>query len=286
MKKIVFFLDIDDCLIQTSRLTQDHLRAIKNQLSSLGVSKVLEITKEFSVSFRRLYDRHQGRLLNKESIHQLNKYLIKLHELEKPVFEKYNEVKRWSREVCLFIAGEKNGVKLSNKILVDTAHTLWEEITKNAIFYPDAKIFLDKLLTQHIPFYLITSSDSRLILKDESGFFSYDPMYSKKLKQKRLAILTDMGIPLENIFIGDPFDKPKTWVFENALTKAKVDIKEEFISIMVGDSLTNDLIPAQIAGMDKFILIKRDTDKKKIKSPKGIVILKSFSNLNINSASL
>lgn len=253
----VFFLDIDDCLIKTSALTDEHLSVIKKSLSYFGIQNAEEITREFASSFHRLYDEHQGKELNNKDKELLNFYMQRLTELEKPVLEKFGEVKRWSREVCLFIAGEKSGIQLSNEILLDCANSLWQKIAELAVFYPDAKNFLNMLIRKKMPFYLITSSDSRLIKDDQTGLFHYDPDYSRNLKLKRLRKFLDLGIPQNHIFIGDPVDKPKTAVFEEALNTAKKEVLSPFESVMVSDSVSNDLIPAEKVGMKKLVFLKR-----------------------------
>lgn len=256
MKK-VFFLDIDDCLIRTSALTGEHLKVVSNQLSVSGIKEYQEITREFARSFRRLYDQHQSKYMPIADRRILNSYLKRLAELEKPVVEKFGEIKRWSREICLYIAAEKSGVNLSNEILVKTADALWKKITDYAVFYPDAEIFLDRLKDEKIPFYLITSSDSRLMKNDKTELFHYDPVYSRDLKLRRLQRFLDLGIPQNHIFIGDPIDKPKTRVFEEAMNQAKKENPYPFESVMVSDSVTNDLIPAHAIGMNKLVLLDR-----------------------------
>ena len=264
MIRKVFFLDIDDCLIHTSALTDKHLYAIKEELNKFGIKKAREITQEFAASFQRLYDVHQGKHLSSYNQKLFEDYLRKLTQLEKPVVEKFGEIKRCSREICLFIAGQKYSIDLSNEILVKTANTLWTKITQYANFYPDAEIFLNKLIHQHIPFFLITSSDSRLTKDDKTSLFYYDPKYSRDLKMNRLQKFIDLGIPSEHIFIGDPVDKPKLWVFEEALKYARNELQTDFESVMISDSYSNDLIQAEKVGMDKFVLILRHNSQTKL----------------------
>jgi FMN phosphatase YigB (HAD superfamily) len=275
----VFFLDIDDCLIKTSKLTKKHLAAVSNSLKSCKIRPAGNITEEFAASFHRLYDRHQGITLDIPEENKFKEYFNRLEELEKPVTAKFGEIKKWSREVCLFIAGEKFGVKLSNKVLLSASNSLWEKITGYATFYPDALNFLNKLITRGIPFYLITSSDSRLTRDDETGLFQYDPDYSRRLKMNRLRKFLDLGIPEKHIFIGDPIDKPDPYIFREALLLAKKEAGINFESIMVGDSVSNDLIPAQKAGMDKFIWINRINAGNKQKNIENLETVSDFSQI-------
>jgi FMN phosphatase YigB (HAD superfamily) len=80
----------------------------------------------------------------------------------------------------------------------------------------------------------------------------------------RLQKFIDLGIPSEHIFIGDPVDKPKLWVFEEALKYARNELQTDFESVMISDSYSNDLIPAEKVGMDKFVLILRHNSQTKL----------------------
>src|SRR3989338_2087042 len=254
----VFFLDIDDCLIETSRLGKNELTALETSLIKLKVPNSSEITKEFANSFHCLYDRHQGKKLTKSDLIKLKQYMSRLKELETNIIHKFGQIKKWSREVCLYISAEKYKAKLTNRKLITASNKPWQAITNNTPFYPDAKRFLQSLIIKHQPFYLITSSDCRLQYDDKKDEFIYDPDYSRKLKLKRLEKFIKNGVPVENILIGDPSDKPSLQVFKNALQKAKKDLEQPFESIMIGDSLKNDLIPAQKAGINQLILINRN----------------------------
>ncbi len=185
----------------------------------------------------------------------------KMEDLEKPILEMFGEIKKWSREVYLYMAAQKHGIKLSNSDLIFLSNSLWKKITQNAKYYSDTIPFIGSLLSKQIHFYLISASDCRLTLDDKTGLFHYDPKYSQNLKLQRLSKLTDLGIPKENIFIADPYDKPNPWVFRQALNQAKKDVKGKFTSVMIGDSLKNDLLPAKVAGMDKFFWLKRNSAK-------------------------
>lgn len=274
MSKVVFFLDIDDCLIKTSRLLPVHLSTLKNSLNKLAIDHASEITEEFASSFNKLFDRHQGIKLDQSDLKLLSEWEVKARELEKPIIAKFGQIKKWSREVFIYLAALKFGVKISNTNLIYTTNHLWSNISQTATYYPDTLPFFKSLQDKKIPIYLITSSDCRLTLDDKTGLFHYDPEFSRKLKLARLKRFVDLGIPAENIFIGDPYDKPNPWVFRLALEKAKKDLKnKKFTSIMIGDSVTNDLLPAKKAGMDFLFLINRNTNKEKQSSTDGITII-------------
>lgn len=280
MKKIYFF-DIDDCLIHTSALRDVHKDAIRSALTATGVTKAQEITDTFVRQFHLLYSRHQGNIQTEEEKEELTSYLKRLEELESPVIEKFHEPKKWSREVCLFVAGEKHGVILSKEQLTRTVDALWQAIGDNALFYPEAKEFLTRMITLRIPFYLVTSSDGRLLYDESARLFEYDPDYARESKFKRLHIFLEMGVPKERIFVGDPVDKPDPWVFLQALQKAQDELKEAFIAVMVGDSLKNDLLPSQKAGYDEQVLILREKKDKTETVPPGIRIISSLNELHL-----
>ena len=253
----VYFLDIDDCLIETSRLGKAELAALCTSLQDMNIPRFREITAEFEKSFHRLYDSHQGKPLAAPEQLELEKYLARLKELQSIIIAKWGQIKKWSRECFIFIAAEKYAVKLDSQQTAACAENLWKSIAGHTPFYPDAKGFLHKLITQKIPFYLISSSDCRLQFNDKNQLFEYVPEYSRNLKLKRLKKLTDLGISEDNIFLGDPYDKPDPWVFRQALLKAEQDNGAIFHSIMIGDSPNNDLAPAEKAGMDEFIWLNR-----------------------------
>lgn len=285
MKKI-FFLDIDDCLIETSRLGSDELNALESSLISQNILKADKITTEFAKSFHRLYDFHQGKQLSKNEVELLNQYMSKLKDLEKNIIQEYGQVKKWSREVFIYLAAQKFGVTLSEEQVLVSSTTLWQAITQNTPFYPDALKFLKKLIRQltdeNQPFYLISSSDCRLKYDAAKNQFIYDPDYSRELKFKRLSKFLSLGIRKKNIFIGDPYDKPNLWIFQEALKKARTDNPKKFFSIMVGDSLTNDLLPAAKTGIEKLIWIKRHKTIIPKNLPKNLEIIKSFDELSRN----
>jgi len=245
----IFFLDIDDCLIETSRLGKEELRVLRSALERLNIPHPEKITAEFEKSFHRLYDLHQEKQLSAPQQEELEKYLSRVYELQAEIITKWGQVKKWSRECFIFIAAEKSGVKLNSQQTATCAENLWKSIGGHTPFYRDAKRFLHKLITRKIPFYLISSSE-----------------YSRNLKLKRLKKLTGLDIPEENIFLGDPYDKPDPWVFRQALAKAKKDNPGIFYSVMIGDSPKNDLEPAEKIGMDELIWINRH--KKAISASK------------------
>lgn len=261
MSKIVYFLDIDDTLIKTTSITREHKNALKDALDELGIKKSVEIVTDFSANYSRLYASHQGKLLSKEDQKTLEKFVKSLSELEKFIIEKYGEIKVWSREAALYICAEKYGIKLSNINLIYLSNTLWNKITQNASFYPDTIPFLDYLLSNKIPFYLVSASDCRLTLDEKTCYFSYDPEYSRNLKLKRFTMLYQKGVDIKHVFVGDPYDKPNPWVFTQALNQAKKDVGDKFTSIMIGDSVKNDLLPAKVAGMEKVIWLNRNEKK-------------------------
>ena len=275
----VFFLDIDDCLIETSRLDKPELTALYKSLTVQKITNAQQITQEFSSSFHRLYNQHQGKKLTKSDSEKLKQYNDKLLKLQVNIVQKYGQIKKWSREALLFIAAEKFGSKLSSAQIQESTDKLWQAITAHNPFYPDALRFLDFLFSHRSHFYLISSSDCRLKLDNSEEQFIYDPRYSRNLKLRRLDKFIKMGVPQGNIFIADPYDKPDPWIFTQALAKAKKDIGAEFISIMAGDSVNNDLLPARLAGMQKLILVNRQ--KKQMRAVNGLNIeeIKSFDEL-------
>ncbi len=278
MQKSVYFLDIDDCLIRTSLLEKNHLDRLNDSLRQNGIQNYSQITQEFGLSFNILFSRHQGKILGKIEQSIADFYLSRLKEIEKPIIDRYGDIKRWSREAILYIAAERVNTKLNNAQLQSSVEALWDEITTRADFYPDALPFLKKLLDMKKPFYLITSSDSRLTLSETTGLFHYNPQHSKKLKMKRLKKFTKIGIPTDHIFIADPYDKPNSQIFLEAMNFALKELGSFFQSVMIGDSVKSDLLPAKKAGFEKLILLRRHRQMENI--PGGIEIISTLSQLS------
>src|SRR3989344_458456 len=109
----VFFFDIDDCLIETSRLGKAELTALENSLNFLHIPKSSQIAAEFASLFHRLYNQHQGKILSKKDFKKLNQYMDRLKLLQTNIVQEFGQVKKWSREAFLYLAAEKFAVKLT-----------------------------------------------------------------------------------------------------------------------------------------------------------------------------
>lgn len=275
----VFFLDIDDCLIETSRLGIAELTTLENSLIAQKVPYAAKITEEFSLSFHRLYDHHQGKRLSNSDNEELKRYMDKLSKLQTNIIREYGQIKKWSRETFLYIAAEKYKISLSSRQIKTTTFALWSAITAHNPFYPDALKFLKNAIRKKLGIYLISSSDCRLQYDGKNNNFIYDPDYSKSLKLKRLEKFIRLGIPENHIFIGDPFDKPDLRLFKHALSFAKKDNPFPFQSTMVGDSVKNDLLPAKEAGINKLILIDRNKTQLGKNQNEEIEVIDSFDML-------
>lgn len=278
MSKFVLFLDIDDTLTNTSRLTADQLEVLEKSLAKIGREKAAQITQEFFTSFSRQFDQHQGLKLSVMDKARLKSDLEKMSKRQNSIVQKFGKPKIWSREAWIYLSAEKHGINLSNNDLIYITNCLWSKISQTTKFYSDTLPFLKFLVQKKIPFYLITASDCRLQFDEKKGQFIYNPRYSHKLKMDRLKIFTDLGIPKKHIFIADPFDKPDPWVFQKALDYTCKETKEgKFISIMIGDSLANDLIPAKKAVMNKLFLIKREGSGNDPIIQEDVQIIRSLS---------
>src|SRR3989338_2175914 len=113
MNQPVYFFDIDDCLIHTSALGEAHLKTLNNALVKSGIVKPQEVTARFALLFRTLYDEHQGKHLTPDQSKTLAVLKKHMALLEKPVVEKFGEIKHWSREVMIYIAAQQMGVSIT-----------------------------------------------------------------------------------------------------------------------------------------------------------------------------
>ena len=143
-----------------------------------------------------------------------------------------------SREMWIMIAAMNLGMSISSKEVIRARDIYWDAVTKNSPLLEDAILFLGKIYSLKIPFYIMTASDGMLNMDSEGNLF-YDPEYAKTYKMKRV---TSYKIDNKGIVVGDPHDKPEILFFTELLQLADTDGKISKDKILfVGDSIPQDL---------------------------------------------
>lgn len=265
-----WFFDIDDTLIDTAGV---------NDMAAEGMKAVVtetysaEICQRFVSEFMAIFDlmllgyriKNEQDWVGKESEKEAFQTLIQLIETrQSPVQEKWGSVKKWSREVFIAIAAERSGIAATPAFIREAANAYWVTLTERTIIFPGAKRLLTVLKEKGLGIYLLTSSDGRLVMRDD-GLFEYDPSLSESLKRQRIELLRQRGILYDVLSIGDPEDKPHITFFEKGLAAVQsfagrpVNPAE---SVMIGDSFAGDLqTPLEKLGFAYVILFEKNREK-------------------------
>lgn len=162
------------------------------------------------------------------------------------------EVKQWSRECLIAICLEDLGEKPTAALIEQEAELYWRAITEGTVVYPDAAELARRCVSRGISIHFATNSDGFLGFDDARGTFTYDPAQSARKKIARLHLLRAHGMNEGNITVGDPIGKPHPAFYEKAL--AGLDRAH---TLVVGDSLTNDVLPFLKAGVARGAWLRR-----------------------------
>lgn len=265
-----WFFDIDDTIIDTAGV---------NGLAAEGIGEVVrdkfsqEVSSKFVEEFVAIFDlmllgyriknieEWVGREDEKKRFEEL---IGEIEVLQKPVEDKWGAIKKWSREVFIKLAAQKCGLVVTPEFIQEAADAYWLTLTEKTVIFPGAKTLIDALQKQDRGVYLITSSDGRLIMRDD-GLFEYDPKVSEVLKRQRIELLRERGIHYDVLSIGDPEDKPHLDFFQKGLkaveehTGSQVDCNQ---SVMIGDSFAGDLqTPLEKLGFACVVLFEKSREK-------------------------
>lgn len=244
-----WFFDIDDTLIDTAGSSEAAAEGMKAVLITAYSPKICaQFVREFMAIFDLMLLGYrikseadwEGKEQEKHAFHAL---IQTIEARQTPVQEKWGSIKKWSREVFIAIAAERCGISVTPPLIREAASAYWLTLTNQTIIFPGASQLLDVLKQKGLGIYLLTSSDGRLVMRQD-GLFEYDPVLSEQLKRQRIELLRERGIAYDVLSIGDPEDKPHLAFFEKGLaavqsvTGRQVDPAQ---SIMVGDSFAGDL---------------------------------------------
>lgn len=230
MKHVIF--DVDDVMVDTD---------------AAGVAAMAAVDPRIAA----LLQRHYETLIN---------HLRGLQPPEYPALRRriegwqrgFAEVKQWSRECLVAICFEDLGVTPTAALISASAGAYWRTVTEKTVVYPDARELARRLLGRGITIHFATNSDGFLGFDEAARRFTYDPVDSARRKVERLALLREVGMNEGNITVGDPIGKPHPEFYERALAGL-----DRGATLVVGDSLTNDVLPFLKAGARHGVWLRR-----------------------------
>lgn len=182
----------------------------------------------------------------------------------------FSEVKQWSRECLVAICFEDIGVKPTAELIAREAGAYWRTVTERTVVYPDARELAGRLRARGISIHFATNSDGFLGFDEAAQSFTYDAEDSARRKIARLGLLREVGMNEGNITVGDPIGKPHPEFYERALKGL-----DRSATLVVGDSLTNDVLPFLAAGAKQGVWLRRQGGE----GEQGVPAVKSLQEL-------
>lgn len=259
----VWFSDVDDTLINTAGLTRAGSEGIRDVFQAgFGSEKAKKIQKSFQNVFDTLMFGHQrhtpedweGFTKEKEAYEAL---VGQITGFQQEIKEQYGSIRKWSREVFIKIACDREGVAVDPETIYEAADAYWLRLSEKTELLPGVLELVQEIKAHNKPFFLITGSDARLKLK-ENGQFVYDPSYSESFKRSRIQLLREKGLDFTTVSIGDPEDKPHLDFFQKGVKTAEAHLGHQIDlskAIMIGDGYAADLqVPKEQMGFGLVVL--------------------------------
>lgn len=238
------FLDVDDVMLDMDRIADLGVRSVSTPLeASLG-----DAAEAVQATFAETYGVLIKQLRSKAGVVHPDFQALRgrIEEWQHGVTERGYEVKIFSRHALMAIALERHGHPVTKALVEGPVDHYWKVLADATEVFPDAKEAIARLRDEGTPFQLATNSDGFLSFDDDAGTFRYDPEDAVRRKLDRLDALRDLGIPDEQITIGDPVGKPKPGFYDAVLRDfAAVHGRPAELgrAVAVGDSLTSDVLP-------------------------------------------
>ena len=183
---------------------------------------------------------------------------------QRGVTEAGHETKRWSRDSLLAIALEAHGVPCTDALITNAMDRYWTVLAQHSLLMEDVVAIVDVLRARGIRFHLATNSDGFLTFDEARQTFVYDPPDAVAKKKRRLGLLQTIGIRDEHITVGDPIGKPDPRFFETVFDEFAAQAGCAIAAdqtLVVGDSLSNDVLPPMALGAAKGAwLVRAETE--------------------------
>ena len=270
----VWFSDVDDTLINTAGLIHVGSEGVRSVFQArFGEKTAQTITQQFQQIFDTLmlgHRRHtakdwEGYIKEKEAHDEL---VVQIEGLQREIQRQYGSIRKWSREVFIKIACEREGLVVDPETIYEAADAYWLRLSEQSELLPGALALVKEIKRHHKPLFLMTGSDARLTMKN-NGQFVYDPVYSESFKRQRIQVLREKGLEFNIVSIGDPEDKPHLDFFEKGIRAAEAHLGKTINlskALMVGDSYRADLqVPKEKMGFGLVVLYQPDLQQTEIR---------------------
>lgn len=267
-KESIWFLDIDDTLIDTAGASPQATVAMRKVLERYFDH---EVAVKFQDGVTRLFHLvlagHQARRGEDMQLEREHQRLISsLEKYQQPVREKYGVIKKWSREVFVKLIADEIGVTVTPAMVREAADAYWQTRAEVTHIFPHALTLLRQIREHGRLIFFLTSSDARLTMR-EDGLFEYDPVYSEERKRERVLAMRKRGLDYDDVSIGDPEDKPHLDFFMKGIRLVEKRLRQKLergSCIVVGDSFSADLqTPLQQLGFGMGVLFVKGQKKTK-----------------------
>lgn len=245
----VWLADVDDTLIDTAGMHNAASSSIVGVLGQfVGEKKAEQVVRRFAEIFQILVTSHQSSERHEATrIEETRKSDCELEaridECQQEIRQRWGTTKKFSREMLLKLAGEDCGAALTPQQIQQCADHYWQHLESHVICFDDAIRLTEDLARAGSPLFLFTSSDGRLIPK-ENGHFDYDPESSHRFKEARVEKLRAKGLRYQSVFIGDPIDKPTPEFYKMVYSSVERNLHRHLDPrnvIVLGDSYRSDL---------------------------------------------
>lgn len=251
--------DVDDVVLNTDQAATVAEAAIREPLSvQIGREAAARVEREFSRGYDIL-----RRELRKEEGEESPEFAAlegRIRYWQRGVLDAGFEVKLWSRDSLAAIALERSGVPVVADRVAAIAGTYWRVLHEKTEMHGDARALVTSLARRSVLVHLATNSDGFLRFDERARTFFYDPADSHERKLARMDCVRMVGLDRADVTIGDPVGKPNPTFYERVLfdlSRKVTGAIDRSRLLVVGDSLTNDVLPFLAIGAAGGVWLRR-----------------------------
>lgn len=282
----VIIFDVDDVVIDMDAMAQSAHEGLQRRLAELLDEGSAE---RIVTQLKRSYATLRGELRAgtpgcDDAAHGL---VRRIEGWQAGALDAGFELKLWSRQVLLAVAMQDLGLEVSARVVHAGAEAYWAAVHAHTLIPPDVPRVLQRARDAGQVVHLATNSDGWMSYDAGAQTFNYDPDASDRHKRRRLQPLLELGLSPEDITVGDPSGKPFAGFYQAVLrdlrakTGQTIDLSQVLV---VGDSLTNDIVPFLELGVPAGAwILRRDPGPTPRVAPErdGVFIISTLDELEL-----